>query len=273
MNQKAIPKPIKRSRIRLFLGKRYFSMKRHMLWLFGGIKFSKLSEPMLPFICFSHETPLLRELKGVDMRLQHNKIVNLRIAASRVSGATLCPGETFSYWKLVGKPSKRKGYLKGMVLRNGVITDGTGGGICQLSNLIYWMAVHTSLTIVERHRHGYDVFPGANRTQPFGSGATCFYNYGDLMIRNDTDKTYRLVIEISDTHLKGAWTSDKRPEYTYEVYEREHVIQQEFWGGYTRHNLLRRKIYDYSGRVVDDEFVVENHAIMMYSPFLPENIK
>ena len=46
----------------------------------------------------------------------------------------------------------------------------TGGGLCQLSNLIYWMTLHTPLTITERYRHSYDVFPDSNRTQPFGSG-------------------------------------------------------------------------------------------------------
>ena len=270
MNQKTMSSPIKRSKIRLFWGKQYFSMKRHILWIFGRTKFSKRSKSILPFLYFSHETPLLRELKDVDMYLQRNKITNLNIAVPKVNGATLHPGETFSYWKLIGKPTKRKGYLNGMILQNGVITNGIGGGLCQLSNLIYWMAVHTPLTIVERHRHGYDVFPDADRTQPFGSGATCFYNYGDLMIRNDTDEIYRLVIEISDTHLKGAWTSNKQPKYTYRVYEREHIIQPEFWGGYSRHNLLWRKICENSGELIDDEFVVENHAIMMYSPLLPD---
>ena len=38
---------------------------------------------------------------------------------------------------------------------------------------------------------------------------------------------------------------------------------------YTRHNLIHRRIYGLNGGFVDDEFVVENHAIMMYSPFLP----
>ena len=45
-----------------------------------------------------------------------------------------------------------------------------GGGLCQLSNLIYWMTLHTPLTITERYRHSYDVFPDSNRTQSFGSG-------------------------------------------------------------------------------------------------------
>ena len=57
-----------------------------------------------------------------------------------------------------------------------------------MTNLIYWMTIHTELTIVERWRHGFDVFPDAGRTQPFASGATCAYNYIDLQIRNDTDQ-------------------------------------------------------------------------------------
>lgn len=255
------------------LGKYYFTFKRYSFWFFGGVKFARKSDTELSYGCYSHQTPLLRALKEVDMYLQYNKIVNLKLAVPNINKITLYPGETFSYWRLIGKPTKRKGYLKGMVLHNGTVTEGTGGGLCQLSNLIYWMTVHTPLTVIERHRHGYDVFPDANRTQPFGSGATCFYNYGDLMIRNDTEQIFQLRIEITDTHLKGSWTSNEQPLYQYEVYEKEHVMKQEFWGGYTRHNLLYRKKYDLNGSLVDDEFVVENHALMMYSPFLPEHAK
>ena len=271
MNRNVASKPVGRSRIRLFLGKQFFSLKRHIFWLFSGIKLSKLSDSLLPYVYCSHETPLLRNLKDVDMYLQYNKITNLRIAIKEVNGVTLYPGEAFSFWKLIGKPTARKGYLDGMVLLNGIVTSGIGGGLCQLSKLIYWMSVHTPLTIVERHRHGYDVFPDSNRSQPFGSGATCFYNYGDLLIRNDTDQDFRLDIEMSDTNLRGRWTSNDQPKYTYEVYEKDHIMQLEFWGGYTRHNSLWRRIYDVNGQVTNDEFVVENHAIMMYSPFLPEH--
>ena len=58
-----------------------------------------------------------------------------------------------------------------MLLKNGTVQYGCGGGLCQLSNLIFWMTLHTPLEVKERHRHGYDVFPDSNRTQPFGSGA------------------------------------------------------------------------------------------------------
>ncbi|MCL1797642.1 MAG: VanW family protein [Eggerthellaceae bacterium] len=273
MLPEASKKPIDRSRLRLWLGKNYFTFKRYFLWLFGGLKFSTIRTEILPFECFCHKTPLLRKLKDVDMYLQYNKIENLKIAVPKINNMTIKPGETFSYWKAIGKSTKRKGYLKGLVLQNGTFTAGIGGGLCQLSNLIYWLTIHTPLTVTERHRHGYDVFPDSNRTQPFGSGATCFYNYGDLMIANNTEQTFQLVVEITETDLKGAWLTDKPPQYTYEVYEREHFMQAEFWGGYTRHNLLYRKKYDLEGTVIDDEYIVENHAIMTYAPFLPDPTK
>ena len=45
-------------------------------------------------------------------------------------------------------------------------------------------------------------------------------------------------------------------------------MQPEYWGGYTRHNMICRRKYDKSGNLEADEYIVENHAIMMYSPFL-----
>lgn len=107
---------------------------------------------------------MLRRLKDVDMQYQYNKITNLRLAAARLDGVVLRPGETFSYWRLIGRPSRRKGYLDGIVLFCGTFRPGVGGGLCQMSNLIFWMTLHTPLTVVERYRHSYDVFPDCGRT-------------------------------------------------------------------------------------------------------------
>lgn len=269
--QKPIPKPKHRHQLRLMLGKKYFTAKRYFLWAFGGIKFAQAEEKNLEYEHFFHSTPLLRQLKDVDMVLQYNKIANLKIAVKRINNVIIYPGETFSYWRLIGKPTKRKGYLKGMVLCNGEVKADTGGGLCQLSNMIYWMAIHSPLTVVERHRHGYDVFPDSGRTQPFGSGATCFYNYGDLMIKNNTNQKFQIKVGVTDKDLVGSLRSDSPPEYVYEVYEKEHIMKPEYWGGYSRHNLLYRKRYTLDRRFIDEEYVVENHAIMMYAPFISEN--
>ena len=48
---------------------------------------------------------------------QENKLVNLRLAAERLDGLLFHPGETMSYWRLIGKPSRRKGYREGQLLR------------------------------------------------------------------------------------------------------------------------------------------------------------
>ena len=107
------------------------------------------------------------QLRGEEMEWQRNKVTNLKLAVAPLAGLVLDPGETFSYWKLIGKPSRRKGYKEGMVLFLGRIGGDIGGGLCQLSNLIFWMTLYTPLTVVERYRHSHDVFPDANRTQPF----------------------------------------------------------------------------------------------------------
>lgn len=268
----SIPKPIRRSAIRNQFGRIYYSLLRHMLWLTMNRQFARSREyQKLPFVYFSHKTPLLRKLKDVDMWMQYNKITNLKLAVARVNGIVLRKGEVFSYWKLIGKPTKRKGYVDGMILKSGTTMAGTGGGLCQLSNLIFWMTIHTPLTVTERHRHGYDVFPDSNRTQPFGSGATCYYPHGDLMIRNNTQDEYQLLVWMDDEYLYGEWRLSSKPEYRYEIVEKNHEMKSEFWGGYSRHNELYQQKFDLQGNILDEQLIVQNSAIMMYEPFISEN--
>jgi vancomycin resistance protein VanW len=268
--QKTEP-PRVRSPLRMGLARLYFTARRYKDWLLTSGKYARMinSDEALPCLIASHRTPLLRRLKDVDMQLQYNKVTNLGLAGAKINGLVLRPGETFSFWKLVGKTSRRKGYLKGMVLSNGRFYAGTGGGLCQMSNLIYWITLHTPLTVTERWRHNYDVFPDSNRTQPFGCGATVVYNYIDLQIRNETDRDYQLLAWLDDEYLHAEWRSAVPTECSYEIYETDHVIKSEWWGGYTRSNILRRRIFDAEGYEVADEFVCSNRAIMMYAPVLP----
>lgn len=262
-------KPIRRSPLRIYMGKKYYRLRRYWDWYLGEKAYARKKEASpLPHLIFSHQTPLLRELKDVDMWLQHNKTINLKIASNRLNKLLIKPGETFSYWRLLGNTTKRKGYVDGMILFYGKVITGVGGGLCQLSNLIYWMTLHSSLTVTERYRHSYDVFPDSRRSQPFGSGATCAYNYLDLQIKNETNSTYQLMIYLTDTHLVGEWRASLPSTRTYEVYEKEHWITNEYWGGYVRHNRIYRKIFNVDNELINDEFLTENHAIMMYEPML-----
>lgn len=268
---KALGPPIHRSWLRLRVGKAYYAGKRYLLWCSPKFHWAReRKEEPLPCLQFAHATPLLRKLRGEEMEWQRNKVVNLRLAVSRLDGIVLHPGETFSYWRLIGKPSRRKGYREGMVLFLGRIGSDVGGGLCQLSNLIFWMTLHTPLTVVERYRHSHDVFPDANRTQPFGSGATCAYPHRDLMIRNDTDADFQLCLRVGKTHLEGQWRAMTPPTRRYEIVERNHRMDQGAWGGYVRHNELYRQAYAPDGTWLGEEFLFANDAIMMYSPLLAE---
>ena len=259
----------KRSALRLKLGAACFSARRYALWWSGRYDWAKeRREQSLPQVHMAHRTPLMRKLKDVEMVYQRNKVTNLRLAVEKLDGLVLQPGQVFSYWKLIGKPTYRKGYLDGVILRGGRVCYGCGGGLCQLSNLIFWMTLHTPLEVIERHRHGYDVFPDSNRTQPFGSGATCFYPYGDLMIRNPTGEPFQLRLRVGEEYLEGEWRSLFPPEYRYQIVERGHEMRHEWWGGCSRHNQLYRLTYTPDGELVEDLLMVENHAMMMYDPFL-----
>lgn len=260
--------PKSRSAFRLNCGMAYYGALRRLLWVIKRRSFASTYAKPLAYRQFSHNTILLRPLKGVDMPLQYHKITNLALAAKRLNGVIIRPGEIFSYWKLIGKPSRHKGYKTGMILRNGIVSSGIGGGLCQMSNLIYWMTLHTPLTVIERHRHGYDVFPDSNRTLPFGSGATCFYPHGDLMILNDTNIRFQLIVKVGGEYLEGEWRAESPPEFRYEICEKNHRIEGEYWGGFSRHNELYRMVFDMEGNFLKEEFIIANSAFMMYSPFL-----
>jgi vancomycin resistance protein VanW len=268
-NQSQKLKPLKRSKLRIYLGTKYYRLKRIIEWYTDKKKYvTTFDENLYPYQIKKHKTILRRQLKDVDMWYQENKIVNLNIAIKKLNGIVIKPGETFSYWKLIGRTTKQKGYTRGMILHYGTFRPGVGGGLCQLSNLIYWITLHTPLTVTERHRHSYDVFPDSKRTQPFGSGATCAYNYLDLQIMNNTFNTYQLCLKLSDSDLIGEWRAINPDTLRYEIYEKEHKITHEHWGYYVRHNLIHRKVFNGQNECIDDEYVTENHALMMYNPLL-----
>lgn len=263
-------KPLKRSKVRKIIGKYYYVVKRYIDWYFSGKKFSKfIDKTPYTYVIFTSRTPLIRKLKDVDLYLQYNKIINLKIAIEKINGLIIKPGETLSYWRLIGKPSYKKGYLNGLVLNpDGSFKPGVGGGLCQLSNIIYYMTLHTPLTVTERYRHSHDVFPDINRTQPFGTGATCSYPSLDLQIFNNTKINYQLLLYYEKDYLVGEWRSVKPSIYKYEIYEKEHFITASLYGGYIRNNTIYRKIYKEDSEILKDEYLLENHAYMQYAPFI-----
>lgn len=263
-----IQKPIKRNKVRQILGKEYFITKRKLNWWFGGTKWAKHSKKSIDgHMVFKHKSMILRPLKDVDMYLQENKRTNLKLAIEHVNNTIIGQGETLSLWKLIGRPTASKGYLEGLVLNQGKIDKGTGGGLCQLGNLLFWIFAHSPLTIVERYRHGFDVFPDVNRKVPFGAGATLSYNYIDLQVKNNESFDFQIKLYLDDEYLHGELISSNPLNRKFKVVERNHIMEQQIWGGYSRHNQIVQIETD-SSLNETERLLVENHAILMYNPFL-----
>ena len=269
MESKTVQKPSKRGYLRSIVGREYYTAKRQVEWLRRSRTFARPDDSIhLEHEHFTHRSMLLRPLRDVEMYLQHNKITNLRLAIERINGVVIRPGQTFSIWRLVGRPTASRGFLEGLVLANGRIEKGVGGGLCQLGNLIYWMALHSQLTVTERYRHGYDVFPDINRSIPFACGATLAYNYIDLQLRNDTADTFQIDLWLDDEYLNGGIRSSVPREFEYEVYESDHLMKMQPWGRYTRHNRIWQRKTSLIDGMTAEKLVTENHAIMMYNPLL-----
>ena len=163
---------------------------RHIKNIFTKEKFAQTKGEPLPITVYKHNSLIRRKLGNVDLQLQDNKAVNLGLSAPKVSNIIIKPGETFSLWKLIGKCTEKEGYKEGLIINCDKTDRGIGGGMCQLSNLIHWMILHTDMKITEHHHHDQlDLFPDFKRVIPFGTGTSIMYNYLDYRFKNTTDIT------------------------------------------------------------------------------------
>ena len=225
---------------------------------------SRSADPM-PVLVTAHASPLRRRLGTTDAALQEGKVANLRLAVDEMDGLVLRPGEVFSFWNVVGAPSTERGYGDGLVLGQGGLESGTGGGLCQLANLLYWMALHAPVRVVEHHHHAADLFPDDDRTQPFGSGATVFYNYVDLRLVNASDRLLQLRVWLADGELRGEIRSNRDAPEGYRVEERGHRFIREADGKVYRENELWRLTLDLAANEVkSEELVTRNRADVRY---------
>ncbi|MBR4000670.1 MAG: VanW family protein, partial [Clostridia bacterium] len=115
-------------------------LRRHLQDRLNGGPFAvQHCSEEFPNIVKSHTSILVRKLLGVDLSLQENKVTNIELACKRISGIVIAPGETFSFWRTVGRPSYRKGYKDGLVISRHGFISGVGGGLCQMANMIHWL--------------------------------------------------------------------------------------------------------------------------------------
>jgi vancomycin resistance protein VanW len=144
-----------------------------------------------------------------------NKRHNLLQASARINQVVIGPGEIFSFWALVGEPSRRKGYLEGRTLVRGVLQAEVGGGVCQLSGLIYHLALQSGLKILERYPHSVDIYTDETRFAPLGSDATVVYGYKDLRVVNTLLQPICFNIRVEADEVIGElWAAEPVVQYT-----------------------------------------------------------
>ena len=233
---------------------------------FSAERFPKLRlEAPLPALVCRHNSLIRRTLGRVDPVLQDNKAVNLALAAPKINGILIRPGETFSFWHLVGRPSAANGYRTGMVIANAQTGEAVGGGMCQFSNLIHWMVLHAPLTITEQHHHDqFDLFPDFGRQVPFGTGTSIFYNYLDYRFRNDTEQTYQLLVHTTPTHLCGELRTDAPLAVKYHIAAENERFVREDGVVYRCGEVYRTMVDKTTGNVLSRELLRRNHARVLY---------
>lgn len=238
---------------------------RHIRNLFTRNIATTKNNNLLPFTIYKQSSLIRRTLGDVDPILQNNKAVNLSIAAPKISHVIIKPGEIFSFWKLVGPCSVKKGYKEGLMISGGRTTKGIGGGMCQFTNLIHWLVLHTPMQIIEHHHHdGMDLFPDYGRQVPFGTGTSIVYNYLDYRFKNTTDITFQLITYTTEDYLNGELRANKPLNRKYHIKVEDEIFTEENGQIYRNGKIFRHCIDVKTGKLISRELIKTNHALVMY---------
>lgn len=119
-----------------------------------------------------------------------NRNTNMELAAKKINGTIVLPGEIFSYNKVVGKRTEAAGYKVAAVYANGKVENGIGGGICQISSTLYNTVLLANLEIVERYNHHF-------LTSYVTNGRDATVSWGTLDFKFKNNRTYPIKIIAS----------------------------------------------------------------------------
>lgn len=159
---------------------------------------------------------LLSTFKTTYSTRDRDRTTNLTLAANKINGTVVMPGETFSYNTVVGERTIAAGYKEAPIYVSGEVVDGLGGGICQITSTLYNAVVYANLEIVERSNHQFvPSYVSASRD------ATVVYGSIDFKFKNNRDYPIKLVCSVSNGVAKfdiyGLKTAD---DYDVEISSR-----------------------------------------------------
>jgi vancomycin resistance protein VanW len=134
-------------------------------------------------------------LKGIPSHpiLEEGKRTNIAIAARHLHGRQLAPNQPLSFWRAIGAPTRGRGFVAGVEVREGCVIPSIGGGLCLLSSALFRLAARLNWSIIERHGHTVGV-PGHEQVD-----ATIMWPHVDLVVAPRTPSI--LEVSVSRTHL------------------------------------------------------------------------
>ncbi|SEL29658.1 VanW family protein [Ruminococcus albus] len=220
----------------------------------------------LPNVVSTYSSHLIKKGKGIDPTLQRNKAVNIRIASDTMNGMLILPGETFSFWRTVGKITAAKGYRDGRIISGGKLEPGLGGGLCNLANTIHNLILHSPLEVTEFHSHSDALAPDGPVRVPFSSGTSVCYNYVDYRFRNCTHQPVQLCVWCEKGELRAELRSKRQFPQTFELAEEDHHFSKEGDKYYRISKIYKLTRDRKTGEIIAKDLVRDNHSEVMYDP-------
>ena len=240
---------------------------RHIKNFLGKEKWAHTFEQeKLPVLVASHHSNMIKRGPGIDPQLQLNKADNIRLACSKMNGLIINPGEVFSFWKYVGKTSKKNGFSEGRIIANGKLIAGVGGGLCNLANTINLTVLHSPMTITELHHHSDALAPDTDgKRVPYSAGTSVNYNFVDYRFCNNTSQPVQLCTWCDGDTLKTELRTTEQFPNTYSIVEEGHHFHKEDNGKYYRVSKIYIDTIDRStGEIVNHKLHWNNHSEVMF---------
>ena len=148
-----------------------------------------------------------------------NRISNIQLAASKLDGLVLNPGDWFSYNETIGERTEAAGFLMAAAYSNGEVVEELGGGVCQVSSTLYSAVLYAQLGIKSRDNHYFKV-----DYMDWGMDATVSWPAPDFKFANTRDYPIRIhticdpVERYITVEIWGTDTDGTHVEFTCERY-------------------------------------------------------
>jgi vancomycin resistance protein VanW len=137
-----------------------------------------------------------------------NKVRNITRGAALLNHSLVEANKNWSFWHRIGRPNTANGFLPGRNIVSGKLVALTGGGLCQLSSMVYHLALLGGLTVQERHAHSLDIYEENQRFTPLGADATVVWGFKDLRLHNPHPFQISFELKVEHNTLIGELITD-----------------------------------------------------------------